>query len=188
MRNTGPITVRKLHPLFGAEITGIDITRPLSQREFGPIRAAFEEHSVLLFRDQHMDDEKQIQFSEYFGPLETTGAANPAAPYVINVSPSHACGDPVNLRLTISCTQVATPFTYDFSFPTGPTCTPPLGSCDPDLNQDGVADQGDIDYLINVVAGGPNPTGIDADFNHDGVADQGDIDALVNVVAGGPCP
>ena len=79
MRNTGPITVRKLHPLFGAEISGIDITRPLSPREFGPIRAAFEEHSVLLFRDQPMDDEKQIQFSENFGPLETTGSANPAA-------------------------------------------------------------------------------------------------------------
>ena len=63
MRNTGPHhRSRKLHPLFGAEISGIDITRPLSPREFGPIRAAFEEHSVLLFRDQPMDDEKQIQF------------------------------------------------------------------------------------------------------------------------------
>ena len=79
MRNTGPIVVKKLHPLFGAEVSGIDITRPLSQREFGPIRAAFEEHSVLLFRDQHMTDETQVQFSEYFGPLETTGSANPAA-------------------------------------------------------------------------------------------------------------
>ncbi len=79
MRNTGSIEVRKLHPLFGAEVSGIDITRPLSAREFGPIRAAFEEHSVLLFRDQPMDDEKQIAFSENFGPLETTGSANPAA-------------------------------------------------------------------------------------------------------------
>jgi alpha-ketoglutarate-dependent 2,4-dichlorophenoxyacetate dioxygenase len=79
MRNTGPITVSKLHPLFGAEVSGIDITRPLSAREFGPLRAAFEEHSVLLFRDQPMDDEKQIAFSENFGPLETTGGANPAA-------------------------------------------------------------------------------------------------------------
>ena len=78
MRNTQAIAVRKLHPLFGAEVSGIDITRPLSAREFGPIRAAFEEHSVLLFRDQPMDDEKQIAFSELFGPLETTGSANPA--------------------------------------------------------------------------------------------------------------
>src|SRR5262249_24769 len=79
MRNTGPLKVTKLHPLFGAEVSGIDITRPLSAREFGPIRAAFEEHSVLLFRDQAMDDEKQVQFSENFGPLETTGSSNPAA-------------------------------------------------------------------------------------------------------------
>ncbi|MFA6045146.1 MAG: hypothetical protein WC718_09190 [Phycisphaerales bacterium] len=66
----------------------------------------------------------------------------------------------------------------------------PVGgnTCDPDLNQDGNADQGDIDYLVNVVAGGENPTGIDADFNQDGNVDQGDIDALINVVAGGDCP
>ena len=42
MRNTGPLKITRLHPLFGAEISGIDITRPLSAREFGPIRAAFE--------------------------------------------------------------------------------------------------------------------------------------------------
>ncbi|MBI1189718.1 MAG: hypothetical protein GC200_03435 [Tepidisphaera sp.] len=65
---------------------------------------------------------------------------------------------------------------------------PDAPACDPDVNQDGVADQGDVDYLINVVAGGANPTGIDPDFNQDGVSDQGDIDALINVVAGGPCP
>ncbi|MFA6046218.1 MAG: matrixin family metalloprotease, partial [Phycisphaerales bacterium] len=58
-------------------------------------------------------------------------------------------------------------------------------SCDPDVNQDGNADQGDIDYLVNVVAGGENPTGIDPDFNQDGNVDQGDVDSLVNVVAGG---
>ena len=34
---------------------------------------------MLLFRDQPMDDKKQIAFSELFGPLETTGSANPAA-------------------------------------------------------------------------------------------------------------
>ncbi|MFA6046315.1 MAG: hypothetical protein WC718_15125 [Phycisphaerales bacterium] len=60
--------------------------------------------------------------------------------------------------------------------------------CDPDVNQDGNADQGDVDYLLNVVAGGDNPTGIDPDFNRDGNVDQGDVDALINVVAGGACP
>jgi hypothetical protein len=61
-------------------------------------------------------------------------------------------------------------------------------SCDPDVNQDGNVDQDDVAYLINVVGGGPNPTGIDPDFNHDGNADQDDIAALINVVAGGNCP
>ncbi|MFA6046132.1 MAG: alkaline phosphatase family protein [Phycisphaerales bacterium] len=61
-------------------------------------------------------------------------------------------------------------------------------SCDPDMNQDGNADQGDIDYLINAIAGGNNDTGIDPDFNRDGNVDQGDVDALINVIAGGGCP
>ncbi|MFA6046251.1 MAG: kelch repeat-containing protein [Phycisphaerales bacterium] len=60
--------------------------------------------------------------------------------------------------------------------------------CDADVNQDGNVDQGDVDYLVNVIAGGANPVGVDADFNHDGNLDQGDIDAIVNVVAGGACP
>ncbi|MFA6044114.1 MAG: reprolysin-like metallopeptidase [Phycisphaerales bacterium] len=127
--------------------------------------------------------------SSAYPNLNTNGNANNTTPYTIDISPTHVCGDPVNLRLTITCTEVATPFIYDFSFATGPTCQPPLGgTCDPDLNQDGNVDQGDIDYLVNVVAGGPNPIGVDPDFNADGNVDQGDIDALVNVVAGGACP
>jgi hypothetical protein len=60
--------------------------------------------------------------------------------------------------------------------------------CDPDVNQDGNVDQDDVSYLINVVGGGENPTGIDPDFNRDGNVDQDDIAALIDVVAGGPCP
>lgn len=60
--------------------------------------------------------------------------------------------------------------------------------CDPDLDQDGNVDQGDLGYLINVVGGGTNTTGIDPDFNGDGAVDQGDVDALLTVIAGGECP
>ncbi|QQS12167.1 MAG: TauD/TfdA family dioxygenase [Rhodospirillales bacterium] len=73
------LTFRKLHPRFGVEITGVDLSKPVDTPTFGQIRAAFEEHSVLLFRDQRLDDEKQIAFSRLFGPLETTVSANPAA-------------------------------------------------------------------------------------------------------------
>jgi hypothetical protein len=60
--------------------------------------------------------------------------------------------------------------------------------CDPDMNWDGNADAGDIDYLINVIAGGENPTGRNPDFNRDGNSDMGDVDALINVIAGSGCP
>lgn len=63
-----------------------------------------------------------------------------------------------------------------------------LPHCDPDFNQDGNADQDDIGYLTNVVAGGENPSGRDPDFNRDGNVDQDDVLALVDVVAGGNCP
>ncbi|MFA6046970.1 MAG: hypothetical protein WC718_18450 [Phycisphaerales bacterium] len=59
--------------------------------------------------------------------------------------------------------------------------------CDPDMNWDGNADSADIDYLINVIAGGENPNGRNPDFNRDGNADMGDVDALINVIAGGAC-
>lgn len=72
------IAVEPLHPLFGAEIKGVDIAAGVDAATFGAVRAAFEEYSVLLFRGQRVDDEIQIAFSERFGPLEKTVAANPA--------------------------------------------------------------------------------------------------------------
>ncbi|HJQ59101.1 MAG TPA: TauD/TfdA family dioxygenase [Vineibacter sp.] len=74
-----PLTFRKLHPLFGIEIAGVDLVNGVDPVAFGVIRAAFEEHSVVLLRDQPINDAQQIAFSRLFGPLETTVAANPSA-------------------------------------------------------------------------------------------------------------
>ena len=73
-----PLSTRRLHPLFGVEIFGVDCAHPLPSGLFAEIRAAFEEHSLLLFRDQQLDDETQVAFSQLFGPLERTLKANPA--------------------------------------------------------------------------------------------------------------
>ncbi|BBK30720.1 alpha-ketoglutarate-dependent 2,4-dichlorophenoxyacetate dioxygenase [Stella humosa] len=70
--------IRKLHPTFGVEVVGIDIGEPIDEPTFARIRAAFEEHGLLLLRDQHLDDDIQVAFSERFGPLETTFSQNPA--------------------------------------------------------------------------------------------------------------
>jgi alpha-ketoglutarate-dependent 2,4-dichlorophenoxyacetate dioxygenase len=72
-----PVTIKKLHPLFCAEIGGVDTGKPMDDATFGEIRAALDEYSVLIFHDQSLDDEKQIAFSKRFGPLEIAGKANP---------------------------------------------------------------------------------------------------------------
>lgn len=65
------IGIKRLHPLFAAEVTGIDLTVPVPRDDFRVIWEAFNEHQVLVFRDQRFDDESQIAFSRHFGELET---------------------------------------------------------------------------------------------------------------------
>ncbi len=73
------LAVTPLTPCFAARIDGADITGPLDDGTWAEIRAAFEEHSVLVFRGQPLDDDTQIAFSLRFGALEVTRSMNPAA-------------------------------------------------------------------------------------------------------------
>ena len=68
------LTIKPLHPLFVAEITGIDLTVPVAREDFRVIWEAFNEHQILVFRDQPFDDASQIAFSRNFGTLETMEA------------------------------------------------------------------------------------------------------------------
>lgn len=74
-----PLTVTPLTPVFCAEITGVDITKPLDDATFAKIRSAFDNHSILIFPDQPMNDVQQIAFSERFGRIERSGGVNPGA-------------------------------------------------------------------------------------------------------------
>jgi alpha-ketoglutarate-dependent 2,4-dichlorophenoxyacetate dioxygenase len=74
-----PLTVTRLAPALGARIDGADIVRPIDEATWAEIRAAFEEHSVLVFSGQSLDDDAQIAFSRRFGALEVTRSINPAA-------------------------------------------------------------------------------------------------------------
>ena len=56
------LAVKRLHPLFVAEVTGIDLTVPVPREDFRAIWDAFNEHQILVFRDQHFDDPSQIAF------------------------------------------------------------------------------------------------------------------------------
>jgi alpha-ketoglutarate-dependent 2,4-dichlorophenoxyacetate dioxygenase len=58
---------------FGAELRGVTLADAATDdAAYGAVRAAFEEYSVLLFRDQDVTDETQIAYSRRFGPLEVT--------------------------------------------------------------------------------------------------------------------
>ena len=65
-----PIEVTPLHPTLGAEVRGVDLTRPVVPQVFAEIEAAFNRHAVLVFPDQQVTDEQQLAFSRLFGPLE----------------------------------------------------------------------------------------------------------------------
>jgi len=62
--------IAPLHPLFAAEISGLDLREPLSEAGFAEIEAAFNRYAVLVFPSQPLDDEQQLAFSRRFGPLE----------------------------------------------------------------------------------------------------------------------
>ncbi len=70
------ISIRKVSEHFGAEIGGVDLTQPMDDAAFAPIFDAFNEYSVLVFRDQDFDDDSQIAFSQHFGSLENTVKSN----------------------------------------------------------------------------------------------------------------
>jgi alpha-ketoglutarate-dependent 2,4-dichlorophenoxyacetate dioxygenase len=62
-----------LGPGFAAELRGVTLSDIAAEdAAYAAARAAFEEHSVLVFRDQDVTDEIQLAFSRRFGPPEVT--------------------------------------------------------------------------------------------------------------------
>jgi taurine dioxygenase len=63
------ITVTPSSPHIGAEIGGIDLTKPLESAQLAELKAAFTRHLVIFFRDQRISFDDQIRLAGYFGPL-----------------------------------------------------------------------------------------------------------------------
>jgi alpha-ketoglutarate-dependent 2,4-dichlorophenoxyacetate dioxygenase len=62
-----------LGPGFGVEVRGVSLLDVASDAEaYKAVRAAFEAHSLLVFRDQDIADDVQAAYSRAFGPLELT--------------------------------------------------------------------------------------------------------------------
>jgi taurine dioxygenase len=67
------ITVRKLAPALGAEVSGLDLRKPIDAGIFSEVRAAWHEHLVLRFRGQRLTDPELLAFSRLFGELDPPG-------------------------------------------------------------------------------------------------------------------
>lgn len=71
-RRTDPaaVAIRALSPALGVEVLEMDVSRPVPDRVIDTLRAALDEHGVLLFRRQRLDPENHIAFSRRFGTLQ----------------------------------------------------------------------------------------------------------------------
>src|SRR5579872_2457287 len=75
------IAIEKLTPIIGAEISGVDIGKLVSDdsrsnRQMDEIHRALAENLVIFFRDQHLTPAQHLAFGRKFGDLHI----HPAAP------------------------------------------------------------------------------------------------------------
>ena len=75
------IGVEKLTPIIGAEISGVDIAKLVSDdarsnRQMDEVHRALAENLVIFFRDQHISPDQHLAFGRKFGELHI----HPAAP------------------------------------------------------------------------------------------------------------
>jgi alpha-ketoglutarate-dependent 2,4-dichlorophenoxyacetate dioxygenase len=69
-----PVSFRPLHPAFAAEVSGIDCSKALSDKETAAIEAGMDRYAVLVLPDQDITDEQQLAFTRHFGELENYAA------------------------------------------------------------------------------------------------------------------
>lgn len=94
------IDIRPLDAPLGAEVWGLDLSRPLSDEIFRQIHRAHLEHHVLVFRGLRITPAQQIGFSRRFGPLQIHVLRNfqlAGHPEILIVSNIRENGQPIGL-------------------------------------------------------------------------------------------
>jgi alpha-ketoglutarate-dependent 2,4-dichlorophenoxyacetate dioxygenase len=86
--------VRQLHPLFAAEITGLDTAGEVTPETIEAVERAMAQHAVCVIRDASLNDADHIRFSRAFGPLELPpGGRGRIAPQLYDISNLDAKGE-----------------------------------------------------------------------------------------------
>ncbi len=96
-----PLRVKPLHHSFGAEVFGIDISRPLDDAMVAAIADAWRRYSILLFRDVSMTPKQHVAFTRRFGRLHVMEPLEfnlPGHPEIFVVSNVEEDGKAVGLK------------------------------------------------------------------------------------------
>lgn len=72
------LEIRQVAATFGAEIRGLDASRPLAPPELKALVDALDRYGVVILPDQHLTPEQQIVISEQLGPLENSDEGSPS--------------------------------------------------------------------------------------------------------------
>lgn len=64
------LAIQPFDAALGAQVSGLDLAEPLDDNTFATIEQAYNEHSLLLFRDQQLTPDQHIAFSQRFGNLQ----------------------------------------------------------------------------------------------------------------------
>ena len=85
------MAVRRLHPLFAAEIKGVDLSRDIDMPTQRAIEQAMDNYAVCVLPAQQLDDDRQIAFARRYGPLENAAAvATQVKPGIVNQQIRHS--------------------------------------------------------------------------------------------------
>lgn len=85
---TAPFSIAPLTPTIGAEISGVDLSKPMSAGLLAALRQALLDWKVIFFRDQDITTEQHLAFARQFGELEVHPFApqKPGYPEVLAIT------------------------------------------------------------------------------------------------------
>jgi alpha-ketoglutarate-dependent 2,4-dichlorophenoxyacetate dioxygenase len=84
------VSIKELTPGFVGEVSGLDITQPLTGAQAAALEAGMDQFAVLVYHDQPFTDDQQKAFSINFGPLEQTEGGNVTKPADRRLDPQMA--------------------------------------------------------------------------------------------------
>lgn len=100
VQSTSPFQIETFDAPLGAQVLGLDLSQPLSQGDFQRLHHAHLDHHVLVFRDQRITPQQQVDFSRRFGPLQIHVLRQfqmPSQPEVLIISNIVENGQPIGL-------------------------------------------------------------------------------------------